>query len=98
MVRIPVLDLSKYVIEEQRSKLLEELAEVYEAIEGGNTDDICSECLDLIQTAIGLLFMAAPEKLDRFRHLIKHELKLKCREANGGLKINGWLQIECKDE
>lgn len=98
MFRMPILDLSKYVIKEQTSKLLEEVSEVYEAVEGGNTDDICAECLDVIQTAIGLLFLAAPEKLNRARHILKHELKLKCREANGGLKITGWINTDTKND
>jgi NTP pyrophosphatase (non-canonical NTP hydrolase) len=98
MFRLPILDLSKYAINEQQSKLFEEVAELYEAVDGGNTDDICSECLDVIQTAIGILYMAEPDNFQRARNILKHELKLKCREANGGLNIRGWLNFEEKNE
>lgn len=97
MFRIPALDLSAYTAEEQMKKILEETAEVYEAFEGGNKDDISEECLDIIQSALGLLLMISPKPNELIRKFIRHELKLKQREAQGKIKITGWFQIEEKD-
>ena len=98
MLRIPVLNLTRYVEREQLGKVLEEASELYDAIDLGDIDEICSECLDVIQSAIGMLLMSVTNKQDLIKQILRHEIKLKSREARGLLEIKGWLNIEHQED
>lgn len=98
MVRIPVLDLKQYVVREQIGSVLEEAAELYEAVGGKNENDICEEALDLIQSTLGLLMMVVKRQEELRKQILRHELKLKGREANGGLRISAWFNMEYRQE
>lgn len=97
MLKFPVLDLSKNSsIPDQIKTILDDTSDLYEAYEKGTTDDISLRCLDLIQSTVGLFFMAAPKAFILARQMLRHELKMKCREARGKISISGWLNIEHK--
>ena len=92
MFRIPLLDLQT-TPDEQLDKVFEELMELSEAFDGGNTDNIIEECMDVIQAAVGLFDKISTDKT---RDILRHELKMKSREAQQRINIKAWLKIEHK--
>jgi len=97
MYRLPLLNLTRYVATEQMSKVLEETSELYDAANLGDVDQICTECLDVIQSTVGMLMMIVPNREDLTKQILRHELKLKSREAQGKVQISGWLNIYHQD-
>jgi hypothetical protein len=45
-----------------------------------------------------MLLMIVPNKEDLIKQILRHELKLKSREARGLIEIKGWLNIEHQEE
>jgi hypothetical protein len=97
MIRIAMLDTSNYTTEQQLEKLYDNTLKLCDAVDVGESKNISVECLAVIQSAMGILLSSVTKDVDLIRHLLRHELETKCREASGGDKILGWLNIDYKD-
>ena len=93
-MKIARLDLDKYTREEQFYKVREEFEEVVEAFSEKTEEDLVEELWDLIQASFGLLFKILPTlKLFKVSYNI-HRAKMRSREREGRIKVNGWVEVD----
>lgn len=93
MIRLPVLDLSRHTPREQIGVVIKKASDLYDAVNTTEKDIISSECLELIQSALGLLMMIEPNQEHLIKQITRHEQKLIKNDACGEIRIASWLNV-----